>query len=99
MTGRADTIKLLQRNADAIRSRGATALFLFGSAARDELRGDSDVDVFIDYDHESSFDLIALAGLQRYLQQILSREVDVTTRGGLHPGLRSSIEQSSIRVF
>ena len=46
---RAETIEILLGNADAIKALGATALFLFGSAARDEMGPDSDVDVFIDY--------------------------------------------------
>lgn len=97
--GRTETLEALRRNADAIKRQGATALFLFGSAARDDLRDDSDVDVFIDFDRDSEFDLISLAGLQLHLQKVLGRDVDVSTRGGLHPLLRDEIERSCIQVF
>jgi uncharacterized protein len=92
-------IRTLQENADAIHKLGATALFLFGSAARDEMRPDSDVDVFIDYDPEGPFSFVELVGLHDLLQAKFNRDLDVTTRAGLHHRLKSSIEASSIQVF
>ncbi len=96
---REQVIARLKQEEEAIRRHGATALYLFGSAARDELGPDSDIDVFIEYDRAANFTLIKLAGLQRYLADQLHREVDVCTRGGLHPRLRDEIERSSIRVI
>jgi uncharacterized protein len=96
---RDDVIVVLASEAEAIKRRGATAVFLFGSAARDEMKDDSDVDVFIDYDRDSAFDLIARVGLQQYLSGVLKRHVDLTTRGGLHPLLRGDIERASVQVF
>jgi hypothetical protein len=34
--------------------------YLFGSAVRDEAKGDSDLDLFIDYDHQKKFSLVDL---------------------------------------
>lgn len=96
---RAETIAAIERNAEAIRRLGATALYLFGSAARDELGPDSDIDVFIDYTPDGSFTFVELIDLGELLQHNLGREVDVTTRDGLHPRLRPRIEQSSMRVL
>jgi Nucleotidyltransferase domain len=45
---RDEIIGRIRSRAGEIRALGASALFLFGSAARDELREDSDIDVFID---------------------------------------------------
>jgi uncharacterized protein len=92
-------IRMLQDKADAIRELGATALFLFGSAARDEMQAHSDIDVFIDYDPEGPFSFVELVGLKDLLEATFNCEVDVTTRAGLHHRLRSSIEASSIQVF
>jgi uncharacterized protein len=92
-------IRTLQENADAIRKLGATALFLFGSAARDEMRPDSDVDVFIDYDPEGPFDFVAYFGIKDVLEAKLNCDVNFATSGGLHPRLRERIEKSSVRVF
>jgi uncharacterized protein len=84
---------------DEIRKLGVTALFLFGSAARNDLRSASDIDVFIDYDQASPLSLFTLAHLQRLLSAGLGRRADVATRDGLHPMLRNDIEASSARVF
>ena len=99
MPGRMETLDALRRNADAIRRYGATALYVFGSAARDELGPNSDVDMFIDYELDGSFTFVEWARLEEYLKEVLGRNVDVMTRASLHPRLKSRIEQSSIRVF
>jgi uncharacterized protein len=89
----------LQRRAGAIQALGATALYLFGSVLRDEAEAASDLDLFIDYDRNSRFNAFDLVGIKQFLEQELGVDVDVTTRDGLHPMLRSDIEQSAVRVF
>lgn len=96
---RNEAIERLMRKEDAIRALGATSLYLFGSVARDEAEGESDLDLFIDYDPQSRFSLIDLAGIKIFLEDELSTEVDVTTRDSLHPGLRDGIEASAVRIF
>ncbi len=96
---RTDAIRTLQEHAEAVRGMGATALYLFGSTARDEARAASDIDLFIDYDPATRFSLIDLVGIQQFLEESLAVPVDVTTRSSLHPMLRDDIEQSAIRVF
>lgn len=78
---------------------GATALFLFGSTARDEAAIGSDVDLFIDYDPVRNFSLIDLVGIKLFLEDRLDTTVDVTTRSSLHPLLRERIERSAVRIF
>jgi uncharacterized protein len=94
-----EAIAELQRHAEAIKALGATSLFLFGSVARNEPEATSDLDLFIDYDRDSRFNAFDLVGIKQYLEHELGIDVDVTTRDGLHPMLRSDIEQSAIRVF
>ena len=54
---------------------------LFGSVARGDDRTDSDIDLLVDFDRESSlFDLIRLT---RELEELLGRPVDVISTGGL----------------
>lgn len=96
---RIDAVRKLQQHADAVRGMGATALYLFGSTARNEARASSDLDLFIDYDPGKRFSLIDLIGIKQFLEENLAVAVDVTTRSSLHPMLRDDIEQSAIRVF
>jgi uncharacterized protein len=94
-----EAIAKLKGCADAVKARGATSLYVFGSAVRDEAKTDSDLDLFIDYDPKKKFSLVDLVGIKLFLEDALGVEVDVTTRDSLHPMLRKEIEQSALRVF
>ena len=96
---KSDAIRVLSERADAIRALGATSLYLFGSVARDEARETSDLDLFIDYDPESSFNALDLVGIKIFLEDELSLPVDITTRDSLHPMLKDRIETSAMQVF
>jgi predicted nucleotidyltransferase len=96
---RTEALSKLEKCAGAIKARGATSLYLFGSSARDEATADSDLDLFIDYDPAKKFSLIDLVGIKLFLQDMLGVEIDLTTRDSLHPMLRREIEQSAVRVF
>jgi predicted nucleotidyltransferase len=96
---RAEVIARIQSRAADIKALGASALFLFGSAARDELREDSDIDVFIDREPGFRFTFVELTNLLFLLEEEFGREIDLTTRGGLHPRARDRIEASAIRVL
>lgn len=74
-------------------------LYLFGSAARDKARPDSDLDLFIDYDPARRFSLLDLVGIKQLLEEQMSAEIDITTRDSLHPMLKDDIERSAVRVF
>jgi predicted nucleotidyltransferase len=94
-----EAITALQHRAEALQALGATSLYLFGSVVRDEAKAASDLDLFIDYDRDGRFNAFDLVGIKQYLDNELSVDIDVTTRDGLHPMLRSDIEKSAVRVF
>jgi predicted nucleotidyltransferase len=96
---RHEAIAKLKRCAEAVKARGATSLYLFGSAARDEATTESDLDLFIDYDSNKKFSLVDLVSIKLLIEDALGVEVDVTTRDSLHPMLREEIELSAVRVF
>ena len=96
---RSQTVGCLTASVEQIRSLGVKSLYLYGSAARDEMASASDVDVFVDYDPAGEFSFVELVRLKALLEQKLARDVDVTTRDGLHPRLRAEIERASIKIF
>jgi hypothetical protein len=69
---------------------------LFGSAARDELRDDSDVDVLVSFRGRATFD--GYMGLKSYLEDLIGRKVDLVTESGLKPRAKSRVERDLIRV-
>lgn len=94
---RADVLALLTQQREVLAQRfGATGLALFGSAARDEMRPDSDVDVLVDFDGPATFD--GYFNLKDFLEQLLGRPVDLVTAKGLKPRARQHVERDLIRV-
>jgi uncharacterized protein len=82
-----------------LRALGVAALFLFGSHARDEARPDSDVDVFVDPAPGRAFGFLPFMSAYETIQQAVGPQVDYGTRKGLHPLLRSAIEQEAVKIF
>lgn len=93
-----DVLAVLRAHADDMRRRGVTALYLYGSTARDEAHDGSDVDLFADVDY-GRFGFVSFMDLREDLATWLGGKVDFTTRAGLHPDLRDRIAGSATTVF
>ena len=82
-----------------LRARGVPALYLFGSYARDEAAGDSDVDLFVAPADSNAFGLIPLFDSQAIAFSSYCRK---RTGGGamrIVPRYRPYIERDAIRIF
>lgn len=71
------------------RRHGARNLRVFGSIARGQERGESDVDLLVDL--EPGRTLVDLAGFRREVADILGVEVDAATEDMLKPRARNSV--------
>lgn len=91
---RNEALAILASHQDELRSLGVKSLALFGSVARDEAGPDSDVDLLVEF--ENPVGLFAFARLQRHLEELLGREVDLGTPNSLRPELQLSVFQESI---
>ena len=63
-------------------------LSLFGSAARGEIRPDSDVDLLVEFLPDAEVGLVEHAGLMLELERLLGRKVDLVSKNGLKPRIR-----------
>ncbi len=68
-------------------------LSLFGSQARGDERMDSDIDLLVEFLPNASIGLIGYSKLQRELQNIFGKRVDLVTKNGLKPLVRKFVLQ------
>jgi len=95
---RQQAIDILRRHEAELRGAGVRHLFLFGSVARDEARGTSDVDLFFDYER-GKFGLFDLIDVKELASKILGRPADIMSRDSVHAVLRRRIEADAIQVY
>jgi uncharacterized protein len=93
-----DSIRLLKnKRKDILRiasKYGARNVRIFGSLARGEARGDSDIDFLVDMEPGRS--LFDLGGLLMDLQNLLAQKVDVVTEKGLRPRIRDRVLKEAL---
>lgn len=82
-----DGIKL----AELCRKYRVKELLLFGSAARDEMKPGSDVDVLVEFLPNAGVDLVDYAGLMLELSTVVGRRVDLVSKKGLKSVIRDSV--------
>ena len=75
---------------------GAFNVRVFGSVARGDERGDSDVDFLVDMEPGRS--LLDLGGLLMDLQDLLGRKVGVVTEKALHWYIRDRVLKEAVAV-
>lgn len=81
---------------DIARQYGAKNVRVFGSVARSEATGQSDVDLLVDLEPGRS--LFDLGGLLSDLQELLGCNVDVITESTLRDRIRDKVKKESIAL-
>lgn len=56
---------------------------LFGSVLREDFRAESDIDVMVEFSPDSRHGLFDLVRMRDELKEILGRDVDIISRGGI----------------
>ncbi len=93
------THALTQLIAEYFKTQPVLKAWLFGSFARGEQTADSDVDILILPDKTQHFSLFTLNGMYEDLKELLGREVDLITDGGLMPFARESADRDKILIY
>ena len=96
MTAREEVLARIDRAAPELRAHAVKELWLFGSAAREELKAGSDIDILVDF--AAPVTLFEFARLRRRLESLLGRSVDLVTRDALKPQLREQILREAVRA-
>ena len=86
-------LETLRTESDAFRRFGVTRLAVFGSAARGQLRSDSDLDFLVDL-RVKSFD--AYTDVKELLEALFESAVDLVLTSALKPELRDDILREAV---
>ena len=79
-----------------VQNFGVTELALFGSFARDQAADDSDVDILVQFNGPATSK--QYFGVQFYIEDLLSRQVDLVTNKALRAEIRPYVERDIINV-
>ena len=93
---RDEVIQRIAASRAQVASFGVSAIFVFGSAARNEAHEQSDVDLLVDF--ERPIGLFEFLRLRRTLSDLIGRPVDLVTRAALKPQLRDRILAEAVRA-
>jgi predicted nucleotidyltransferase len=74
-------------------------LCVFGSAARGEMRPDSDVDLLVDFLPEARPGLLGLSAMMREFSGLLGRRVDLAVKPALKPLVRTAVLSDSHVIY
>ena len=77
--------------ASVCRRYQVTELSVFGSVARGEAGDASDVDLLVSFERGAKVTLFTLVDLQVELAKLLRRPVDLVSKEGLKPAIRSEV--------
>ena len=80
-----------------VKKHGIREVYLFGSYARGEANGNSDVDLYCDSGDTAT--LIDESRLVKEFEEALGKDVDLVTIGSLmHPFFREQLEEDKIKI-
>ncbi len=83
-----DIEKILNENMDALRRFGVKRIGVFGSASRDEISEESDIDFVVEFS-ESRGGMKDFIGLIDFLEGLFDRKADVLTPDGIEIRIKS----------
>ena len=73
--------------------------WIFGSYARGEETGESDIDIMVRFDKEAHITLFDYAGIMNDLEDLFNKKIDLVQEGRLKKFARESAEQDRILVY
>lgn len=92
-------LKTLRGAETALRARGVVHAGVFGSTARGDGHGGSDVDVLVDFDPDARITIYDYVAVKNDIEDLFDTKVDVVDSEGLKPHLRQSVVRDVVYAF
>lgn len=96
---RSRILETLREHRDELHDAGVIHLSVFGSVARGEATGRSDVDLMADFDKSKRLTLVKIGSLQQRLSEWLGTEVDLSSAEWMREPVRSRAIREALVVF
>ena len=90
---------LTQEIAEFCRRHRIRRLEIFGSALREDFGPDSDIDLLIDVEPDTSVGFLTFSRMQRDLTAMFGRHVDPAPRDGLRPATGDDVLASAEALY
>ena len=74
-------------------------MLAFGSILRDDFRGDSDIDILVEFEPSRTVTFFDMVDMQNELNQLLGREVDFLTAGFLSAQFRDRVLKTAHVIY
>ena len=74
-------------------------LAVFGSAARGEMRPDSDLDLLVEFLPEAEVSLLQHFAAEREFSELLGRKVDLVSKRALREGLKEEVLSQARPIY
>ena len=74
-------------------------LAVFGSVLGEDFGPTSDVDFLVEFEPDAQIGFLALGRMQRELEALVGRPVDLVPRGGLKPRIRDAVLSTTEVVY
>ena len=74
-------------------------LAVFGSAARGEMRPDSDLDLLVEFLPEAEVSLLQHFAAEREFSELLGRKVDLVSKRALREGLKKEVLSQARLIY
>ena len=71
---------------------------IFGSFVRGEQKKRSDIDILVEFADKDIPGLLKLSEMERYLQRLLKKKVDLVIKSGIRPELKKGILKEVVYI-
>lgn len=92
-------LAVLRTHESDLKRKGIVRVAIFGSVARQQARGYSDVDIMVELDPANIPSLFTYLGIARELEGWIGRPVDLSVRDRLKKYIRPAAEAEAVYAF
>lgn len=89
---------LKEHKAEVSRKYRVREIGIFGSFVRGEQKKRSDVDILVEFDQRNIPGLLKFIEMERYLEKLLRKKVDLVRKGGIRPELKKLILKEVVYI-